>query len=138
MPISIPARFRNDRKIRGKLWRALSFLLVGLFFASKAVNEHAVANRQQSTYGIITACQSGSKGRNSCSYTFPVADRQFAGYISVAPGVRYQEGVLVFYDPRDPSTNATDDFSRKSRNDGAFALGALILSAAIVAYVLFD
>jgi hypothetical protein len=95
-------------------WKALLVTLpwvVGLaFFSYSFIVQRAIAGRQQITAGVIRTHDPAN--HNSFGYEFSVNGKLYVG--SQIPSREYKIGhqVLVYYDPRDPTTSSLDSFTR--------------------------
>jgi hypothetical protein len=121
-------------------WPFLSFVLFGiLFFGDRAAVHHDSATVQQTSPGTITQCEIRGRGHeNYCHYTFPVGDQQFMGVNKAEPYAGFGQTVTVYYDSRNPSVSALEDFSEQSRKDFRFVCILLAVLVATVAFVLWN
>lgn len=121
-------------------WPFLSFVLCGIvLFGYRAAVHHDSATVQQTSLGTIIQCEIRGRGHdNYCHYTFPVGDQQFMGVNRAEPDVGFGQTVTVYYDSRDPSVSALEDFSEQSRKDLRFVSIFLVVLVFTVAFVLWD
>lgn len=118
----------------------MSFVLCGIvLFGYRAAVHHDSATVQQTSLGTIIQCEIRGRGHdNYCHYTFPVGDQQFMGVNRAEPDVGFGQTVTVYYDSRDPSVSALEDFSEQSRKDLRFVSIFLVVLVFTVAFVLWD
>ncbi len=112
-------------------------IIAAIAVGSRAAEENDSAGWQQAGSGIVTGCQYGRRGGESCSYTFPVDEKQYLGSDQVHGfGYRIGQTLVICYDSRDPRKNGLEDFSEKCRDDrdAAFALLAIAVVLMIVWY----
>ena len=121
-------------------WPFLSFVLACIvFFGYRAAVDHDSATVQQTSLGTISQCEIRGRGHeNYCHYTFPVGDQQYMGVNKAEPDAGFGQTVTVFYDSRDPSVSALEDFSEQSRKDLRFVYILLVVLVITVAFVLWD
>ena len=133
-------RSKNDGKSRHPLWKPVPFLVfVVLFFGFRAANESDTASRQQTSFGTILQCEERGRGHeNYCHYTFPVGDEQYTGVNQASSERGFGQIVVVYYDLQDPGVNALEDFTEQSRKNRQFVYIALLVLAAVVAFILWD
>lgn len=73
------------------------------------ISEQGVAKRQRMTQGFITAHEPAN--HNRYGYVFSANGKSYSGWESPGrEGLEVGQEVRVYYDPRDPSTNALTDF----------------------------
>lgn len=116
------------------------FVLFGIvFFGYRAAVHHDLATAQQTSLGTIIQCEIRGRGHeNYCHYTFPAGDQQYMGVNEAAGDVGFGQTVTVYYDSRDPSVSALEDFSEQSREDFHFACILLVVLVVAVAFVLWN
>lgn len=113
------------------------FVFGVLIVGSEAVREVKAANRQQTSQGTITACDRSD--HNQCSYDFEVLDKHYTGRRSAATtDVTVGSRVLVFYDQRDPSMNALEDFVAMGRRDRGFCYILLCVIGVFPAIIMYS
>jgi hypothetical protein len=132
---------RMIMKSRNSPWRAvpgLFFLLAfACFFGVKAAGEKDAATRQQTSFGLVTECTNGAHGGHSCHYSFSAGDEQYIGVSQADSDVVFGRNVTVYYDSEDPTINALEDFSDKSRTDENWLyifLMVIVVFAALIFY----
>lgn len=130
----------NDGKSRRSMWPPVLFLVFCIFFFGyRAANESDAASRQQTSSGIIGQCEQRGRGhQNYCDYTFSVGDEQYTGDNQAADGLELGQTVMVYYDGRDPTANALEDFAEQSRESRRLVYIFLLVLVAVVAFVLWD
>lgn len=118
----------------------MSFVLfVIVFFAYSAAVHHNSATVQQTSLGTIAQCEIRGRGHEKyCHYTFPVGDQQYMGVNRAEADAGFGQTVTVYYDGRDPSVSALEDFSEQSRKDLRFVYILLVVLVVTVAFVLWD
>jgi len=121
-------------------WPFLSFVMLCIvFFGYRAASDHDSATRQRTSSGTTTQCEIRGRGNeNYCHYTFPVGDQQYIGVNRAEPEVVANQMVTVYYDSRDPSVSALEDFSEHSRKDLRFVYALLAVLVLTVAFVLWN
>ena len=121
-------------------WPFLFFVLFGIvLFGYRAAVHHDSAAVQQTSLGTITQCEIRGRGHeNYCHYTFPVGDQQFEGVNKAESDAGFGQTVTVYYDSRDPSVSALEEFNKQSRKDLRFVYIFLTGLVVTVAFVLWD
>jgi hypothetical protein len=107
-----------------------------LFFCIHAFYKDAqIANRQQSTIGIINAHDPPNHDRYS--YIFEVNQKQYAGwaYPNDKRDFSIGESVVVYYDPNDPAKNSTADFHVVSIGELFFVPFCVVACLGIPAFI---
>jgi hypothetical protein len=129
-------RRKNDWTSWRSLFITFPFVIGVLLVAPQAAREHAAANRQQTSQGVVTACDRSD--HNQCSYDFSVFGRPYSGRRSAnTTDVTVGDHVLVYYDSQNPTMNALEDFSEMSRRDRGFCYILLFVIGIFVAVVLY-
>jgi hypothetical protein len=131
-------RPENDTKPYSPLWKAVPAFLFLLFFvyqhAVKAAGEKDTASRQETTFADVLDCKAGGKTGKYCHYVFLDSDeRSYVGGDLTSSGAEMGQTVNVYYDSQDPSVNALENFSAKSRDDENWAYIFLLLAAGVLA-----
>jgi hypothetical protein len=87
----------------------------GLVFVSfNAHRYHAIAERQQTALGSVTAYDPSN--HNPCTYTFEVRGNQYSGkWSSPTETAHVGQRVQVYFEGSDPATNALEDFESAGR-----------------------
>jgi hypothetical protein len=135
----LAARAKTDWTSWHALWRALPFSILACFFTFQAVDERNIANKQQTSFGVITDCrEAGRDPRNHCNYTFPVGNKMYPGNSPAQRLDQFGSTVVVYYDVQNPVTNSLEDFSDTCRRDRHFAYVFILLTAGVVAFILFS
>lgn len=121
-------------------WPFLSFVLFGIaLFGYRAAVHHDSTSVQQTSSGTVTECEIRGRGHdNYCHYTFAVDDQQYVSVSRAEPDVVLGQTVTVYYDRRDPSISALEDFSEQTRKDLRFVYSLLFVLVVTVAFVLWD
>lgn len=104
-------------------------------FTFEAVSERAAATLQQTTFGVITYCESTWRGGPHCKYTFTVDGAQYVGASSAADYGSYGQAVVVYY--TDPALNSLIDFSTQYHRDRSLACFFLLGAIACIAYSVY-
>jgi len=92
---------------------ALPWALGVAFLIQESTRESQIAERQQTTSGIVTAHEPSN--HNRYGYRFEVAGRAYTGWqIPKDEELAIGKQVIVFYDPQNPSRNALTDFHESS------------------------
>ena len=105
---------------RNPSWWNLAIVLpwaLGLIFLVRTgVSDLKISKRQQTTQGTITVHDAPNHDRYG--YVFSVAGKPYTGWESPrrAP-LHVGAQVLVYYDPKDPSSNALTDFGDLSSDE---------------------
>lgn len=106
----------RDRWTNPSWWNGLIVLpwVIGAIFCITGWwMQRQVAARQLTTTGIVTEHQPSN--HNRFGYVFKVGAKSYSGWQSPkADELRIGTVVTVYYDPRDPSTNALTDFNELS------------------------
>jgi hypothetical protein len=77
--------------------------------------DRAIATREQTTQGVITAHE--TENHNRFGYAFTVNGKSFTGWESPGKeGLDIGQPVLVYYDPLNPSKNALTEFGDRGLN----------------------
>jgi hypothetical protein len=128
-------------KSHNSLWRAvpglLFFVFSACFFGFKAAGEKDAASREQTSFGLVTGCKDSTRGANYCHYTFSAGDEQYRGVSQAASDVVFGQTMTVYYDSQDPTINALEDFSEKSRTDENWLYVFLLLIVAFIALIFY-
>jgi hypothetical protein len=113
------------------------FILGVFFVVPDVLRDDAAASRQQTSPGLVTAYEPSN--HNRCRYTFIVQGKQYSG-MSSAPATTLSVGdrILVYFDSRDPTTNALEAFSTKSHRDKGFVSFLIIGIFAVAAFILYS
>jgi len=131
-------RSKNDWKSWHSLWKALPCLVLFLIFDSQAATENDTACRQRTSFGTISDCERSGRSGYHCSYVFPVDGEQYKGDSASDSYRLLGNTVVVYYDPQKLTTTSLEDFSVTSRKDQKLAYLFLLISAALVAFVLYS
>lgn len=118
----------------------MSVVLFGIvLFGYSAAVHHDSTIAQRASPGTITQCEIRGRGNeNYCHYTFPVGDQQYTGVGKAESDVGFGQTVTVYYDSRDPSVSALEDFSELSRKDLRLVYILLVVLVVTVTFVLWD
>lgn len=132
--ISSYERSTTARKpVRLSWWTMLvvSPMLLGIVFAIyTARGNWAIAKRQHSTYGTITAHPPSNHDRYQ--YTFLANGKPYTGWQSPAKNpFELGQRVLVYYDPANPAQNALTDFAVFG-NRNLIPIPVFLISTAVV------
>ena len=121
-------------------WPFLSLVLLGIvFFGYSAAVHHDSMTVQQTSLGTIIQCEIRGRGHdNYCQYTFSVGDQQYMGVSKAESDVGFGQTVTVFFDSRDPSVSALEEFSEQTREDLRFVYILLVVLVVSIAFVLWD
>jgi hypothetical protein len=112
------------------IWLAMStgFMLYAWFMVQQ---DARIEPRQGTTFGVIYETTHGKNP--SASYSFKYQQKEYRGtehYSSTGfPG----GGVIVFFDPQDPSKNSLREYGRKLAQDRALAVGCGYASCGLAA-----
>jgi hypothetical protein len=120
----------QNRKSWRSAWGLVIPVIAALVFSSRAATESDAAGRQATGFATITNCNSG-RSTYYCHYNFSVGGEWYQGVSSGDNLLLFGSAEVVYYDSRNPDTNALEDFARKSHDDWLFA-GCWI--AAVVIY----
>ena len=101
-----------------KSWNALVMtapFAFGLVFVSlNSYRYHHIAERQQSTSGVVTAYQPSNQ--NQCTYSFKVQGTQYSGkWSSPTETAHVGRAVQVYFGRSDPATNSLEDYESANR-----------------------
>jgi hypothetical protein len=106
-----------------------------IFLVHEASLDRAVAKREQTTPGVVTAHEPAN--HNRYSYGFSVGGNAYTGWqIPRNDELQVGKRVIVYYDPSDPNINALTDFDELSTN----VLGPapiLVLGIGAMAFFIF-
>jgi len=130
-------RSRNDWKSWNALFMAAPFAFVLGFVLFNSVRDHAIAARQGSTTGVVTAYEPSN--HNQCTYTFELEGKQYRGRSS-SPTRTASVGqqVQVYFDRNDPATNSLKDFETASRNYRGILIFSSVEIVAVVGFILYS
>ena len=114
------------------------FLSYALFFGYRAAGHRHVANRQETSFGLVAECKNSGKGANYCHYTFSTEDGQYRGVSQAGSDVVLGQTVTVYYDSQNPALNSLEDFSEMSRTEENWLYVYLSLSIGVVVFIFFS
>jgi hypothetical protein len=119
----------------GNLFALIPFILGAVVLLSLSEEYSEVARRQQAATGTIVRQEPSN--HNRCGYTFEVDGHGYSGWDTpVRREPSMGQRVRVYYDPRNPATNALTDFDERSYRMRGPAIAILLLSAIVAAGVL--
>ncbi len=131
-------RSKNDWKSWHSLWKALPCLVGFLIFASQAATENDAACRQRTSFGTISDCERSGRSGYHCSYVFPVDGEPYTGDSASDSYRLLGHTVVVYYDSQKLTMISLEDFAVKSRKDRNIAYIFLLMTVALVAFVLYS
>jgi hypothetical protein len=112
---------------------AVPWILGLIFLTYSAISNHAVATRQQTATGIITAHEPQNHDRYG--FEFALDGHKYTGWgRPEKEKVAIGDGVTIYYDPRNPSKNALKSFDSLSLEDFG-PIPALLLGIGALAWV---
>jgi hypothetical protein len=119
------------------LFITLPWVIGVVFIFSDSRRMDAVANRQQTARGLVTAYERSN--HNQYRYTFTAQGKQYGG-ISQSPTDSAIVGgqIQVYFDPRDPTTNSLEDFSTRSRRDMGMLPFLALGIGGVAAFILYS
>ena len=125
------------RPVRLSWWTMLvvSPMIIGIVFGIyMARGNWAIAKRQQTAYGTISAHQPSNHDRYQ--YTFLADGRPYTGSETRAKNeLELGQRVLVYYDPANPAQNALTDFAVFGDRN-LIPIPLFLISAAVMAMVI--
>jgi hypothetical protein len=130
-------RSKDDWKSWNALFIAAPFALGLIFVLTTSTRDHAVAMRQGSTIGVVTAYEPSN--HNQCSYTFELEGKQYQGKSS-SPTTTATIGqqVQVYFDRNDPATSSLEDFESASRRQKGILPFLVIGIIGVIGFVLYS
>jgi hypothetical protein len=129
-------RSRDDWKSWNALFMAAPFALGLAFVSFNAHRYHVLAERQQSTTGIVTAYTPSN--HNRCTYTFEIRGTRYSGtWSSPTETANVGQAVQVYYDRNNPATNSLEDFGSASRRQRGVQLFLGLGACAVVGFVVY-
>ena len=130
-------RSKDDWKSWNALFMTAPFVL-GLFFvSSNAHRYHAIAERQQSTTGVLTAYQPSN--HNQCTYTFEDRGMQYSGiWSSPTETAHVGQVVQVYFDRSNPATNSLEDFESASRRQRGVQSFLILVICGVIGFIVYS
>jgi len=130
-------RSKDDWKSWNALFIAVPFAFGLVFVLTTSTRDHAIAARQGSTLGFVTAYEPSS--HNQCSYSFELEGKQYRGESS-SPTTTAAVGqqVRVYFDRDDPATSSLEDFEAASRRQRRILPFLIIGIAAVIGFILYS
>lgn len=129
-------RSKDDWKSWNALFIAAPFAVGLVFVSSNLVRYHAIAGRQQSTTGVVTAYEPSN--HNQCSYTFEIRTRQYTGkWSSPTQTASVGQEVRVYFDSSDPATNSLEDFESASQRQRGILSFLIFGICAVVGLIVY-
>ena len=128
---------RMDRHWNPPSWRNMLVTfpwVIGLiFFLYGAIADHSIASRERTAYGIIRTHEPENHDR--FGYEFSLNGKVYTGW--QIPTTEYEIGqrVLVYYDPRDPTTSSLYSFAGGADQDigpALFCAAGMVLFTGII------
>jgi hypothetical protein len=120
------------------LWRVLAIAIGIWYYTTKAASEAQAAINQQSTYGLITSCNTSTRHERLCTDTFSVGDARYEGRSSAGSDVEYGQTQVVYFDAQNPAASALEDFSALSRRHRNLAYLLTLVVAAALSFVFYS
>lgn len=120
-------------------WPFFSIMLFCIIiFGYQTAVHHDSSTTQKTSLGTVAQCETrGRSHDNYCHYTFLVGDQEYAGVSKAEPDVEFGQTVTVYYDSRDPSLSALEDFSEQTRTDLRFLYVLLVVLVVTLTFVLW-
>jgi hypothetical protein len=114
----------------------LPWALGAAFLIQESITQSHIAERQQTTSGIVTAHEPSN--HNRYGYGFEVDGRAYTGWQSPKDEeLAIGKQVVVFYDPQNPSTNALTDFHELSASSLGPVPTMLFGIGAVAVFILY-
>ena len=129
-------RSRDDWKSWNALFMAAPFAFGLVFVSLNAHRYHAIAERQQSTTGVVTAYEPSN--HNQCTYTFEIRGTRYSGkWSSPTSTAQVGQTVQVYFDRSDPATNSLEDFESASRNQRGMQSFLILGICAVIGFIVY-
>ena len=116
---------------------ALPWLAGLALLVSQVHSDRAIAARERTTQGTITAHDPGN--HDSYEYTYGVGDRTFRAWQIPSDDVwRLGQQVVVYYDPTDPAVSSLVEFTERSDRNAGPVPALLLGISGIFAFIYFQ